>query len=108
MLISQKPQCVIDRMNKFMTEEYSQVLEEVYMNYQIPTALVEDSRQAVADFINAKDKDEIVFTKSIEAINMVATAFGRTMQPGDEIITTEVEHLFQLYTFGIYKESLTD
>ena len=23
---------------------------------------------------------------------MVATAFGRTMQPGDEIITTEIEH----------------
>ena len=49
-------------MNKFMTEEYP-MLEEVYMNYHA-TALVENSRQAVADFINAKDKDEIVFTKS--------------------------------------------
>ena len=54
---------------------------------------VENSRKAMAEFINAREPDEIVFTKSAtESINMVSTAFGRTMQPGDEIITTEIEH----------------
>jgi cysteine desulfurase/selenocysteine lyase len=55
--------------------------------------LVEKSREAMQEFINAREPDEIVFTKSAtESINMVATAFGRTMEPGDEIITTEIEH----------------
>jgi len=89
----QKPQRVIDRMNKFLTEEYSSVGRSIHELSNNATTLVENSRQAVADFINAQDRDEIVFTKSAtEAINMVSTAFGRTMQPGDEIITTEVEH----------------
>ena len=90
---SQKPQRVIDRMNKFMTEEYSSVGRSIHELSNHATALVEKSRQAVADFINAYDKDEIVFTKSAtEAINMISTAFGRTMKPSDEIITTEIEH----------------
>ena len=90
---SQKPQCVIDRMNKFMTEEYSSIGRSIHELSNHATALVEKSRQAVADFINANEPDEIVFTKSAtEAINMVATAFGRTMQLGYEIITTEIEH----------------
>jgi cysteine desulfurase/selenocysteine lyase len=81
---SQKPQRVIDRMNKFMTEEYSSVGRSIHELSNHATALVEKSRQAVADFINAYDKDEIVFTKSAtEAINMVSTAFGRTMKPGN-------------------------
>ena len=61
---SQKPQRVIDRMNKFMTEEYSSVGRSIHELSNHATALVEKSRQAVADFINAYDKDEIVFTKS--------------------------------------------
>jgi len=89
----QKPQRVIDRMNKFLTEEYSSVGRSIHELSNHATSLVENSRQAVANFINAQDREEIVFTKSAtEAINMVSTAFGRTMQPGDEIITTEVEH----------------
>lgn len=90
---SQKPQRVIDRMNDFMTNEYSSIGRSIHELSNNATMLVEKSRQAVADFINAREPDEIVFTKSAtESINMIATAFGRTVKPGDEIITTEVEH----------------
>jgi len=90
---TQKPQVVIDRMNKFLTEEYSSIGRSIHELSNHATMVVEDSRKAVAEFINANESDEIVFTKSAtESINMVAKAFGRTMQPGDEIITTEVEH----------------
>ena len=90
---SQKPQRVIDRMYKFYTEEYSSIGRSIHELSNYATKAVEDSRKAVQQFINAKEVDEIVFTKSAtEAINMVSTSFGRTMQPGDEIITTEVEH----------------
>jgi cysteine desulfurase/selenocysteine lyase len=90
---TQKPQRVIDRMSKFMSEEYSSIGRSVHELSNHATMLVEDSRTAVANFINAKESNEIVFTKSAtESINVVAKSFGRTMSPGDEIITTEVEH----------------
>mgnify|MGYP006233272989 FL=1 len=90
---SQKPQCVIDRMNNFMSSEYSSIGRSIHELSNNATSLVEESRKAVAQFINANDPEEVVFTKSAtESINMIATSFGRTMEPGDEIITTEIEH----------------
>jgi len=90
---SQKPQRVIDRMNRFMLEEYSSIGRSIHELSNNATMAVENSRKAMAEFINAREPDEIVFTKSAtESINMVSTAFGRTMKPGDEIITTEIEH----------------
>ncbi|MDY0075556.1 MAG: SufS family cysteine desulfurase [Acholeplasmataceae bacterium] len=56
------------------------------------TKLFEDARKAVANFINAND-DEIVFTRgATSALNMVAHAFRDILKPGDEIITSELEH----------------
>ncbi len=90
---SQKPQRVIDRMTRFMLEEYSSIGRSIHELSNNATMAVENSRKAVAEFINAREPDEIVFTKSAtESINMISTAFGRTMKPGDEIITTEIEH----------------
>ena len=45
-------------------------------------------------FINAKDKNEIVFTKgATEALNLVANTLGQNfLQEGDEILLTELEH----------------
>ena len=45
-------------------------------------------------YINAKDKDEIVFTKgATEAINLVASTFGQKyLKEGDEVLVTELEH----------------
>jgi len=90
---SQKPQRVINRMTQFYSQEYSSIGRSIHELSNNATMLVEKSREAVQEFINAREPDEIVFTKSAtESINMVATAFGRTMEPGDEIITTEIEH----------------
>ena len=90
---SQKPQRVINRLTQFYSQEYSSIGRSIHELSNNATMLVEKSREAMQDFINAREPDEIVFTKSAtESINMVATAFGRTMQPGDEIITTEIEH----------------
>ncbi len=56
------------------------------------TALYEHARQNVARFINAKE-EEVIFTKgTTSALNMVAQAFIHTLKPGDEIITSELEH----------------
>ena len=58
------------------------------------TNLYENTRTSVQKYINAKDKDEIVFTKgATEAINLVASTFGQKyLKEGDEVLVTELEH----------------
>ena len=58
------------------------------------TNLYETTRSSVQKYINAKDKNEIVFTKgATEAINLVANTFGQKyLKEGDEILITELEH----------------
>lgn len=57
------------------------------------TKLYEDARQTVASFISAKSEDEIIFTKGTTAsLNLIARGYERFIQPGDEIITSELEH----------------
>ena len=56
------------------------------------TKLFEDARVTVGDFIGA-DPEEIVFTRgATSALNMVAHAYQDVLKPGDEIITSELEH----------------
>lgn len=56
------------------------------------TALYEQARQNVARFINAKE-EEIIFTKgTTSALNLVAHAYTEILKPGDEVITSELEH----------------
>ena len=54
----------------------------------------ENARQEVADFIGAKDKAEIIFTRNAtESLNLVAYAYARNfLKEGDEVITTIAEH----------------
>lgn len=56
------------------------------------TALYENARKNVARFINAKE-EEIIFTKgTTSALNLVAHAYTEILKPGDEVITSELEH----------------
>jgi len=56
------------------------------------TKLYEDSRNIVAEYINAKPED-IIFTKgTTSALNLIAHAYRHILKPGDEIITSELEH----------------
>ena len=90
---AQKPQAVIDAMNRAMTEDYSNIHRGVHALSQRISQQYEDVRAKVATFINA-GADEIVFTRNAtEAINLVAASWGRTfLQAGDEIVLTELEH----------------
>jgi cysteine desulfurase / selenocysteine lyase len=56
------------------------------------TELYEASRRDVASFIGAHP-EEIIFTRGTTmSLNMIARALEHTIQPGDEIITSELEH----------------
>jgi len=91
---SQKPQSVIDRINDFYSNEFSNVGRSVHALSIAATNNYENTRVSVQKYINAKSKDEIVFTKgATEAINLVANTFGQKyLKEGDEILLTELEH----------------
>ena len=91
---SQKPQAVIDRIYDFYSNEFSNVGRSVHYLAVKATNLYEDTRVSVQKYLNAKDNNEIVFTKgATEAINLVANTFGQKyLKEGDEILITELEH----------------
>ena len=91
---SQKPRIVVDRIYDFYTKEFSNVGRSVHYLAVAATNLYEQTRSSVQKYINAKDKNEIVFTKgATEAINLVANTFGQKyLQEGDEVLLTELEH----------------
>ncbi len=91
---SQKPRVVIDRIYDFYTKEFSNVGRSVHYLAIAATNLYENTRVSVQKYINALDKNEIVFTKgATEAINLVANTFGQKyLEEGDEVLLTELEH----------------
>jgi len=91
---SQKPMCVINRLNDFYKNEFSNIGRSIHSLAVNATNKFEETRVSVKNFINAKFKEEIIFTKNAtEAINLVATTFGQqNIEKGDEIIITELEH----------------
>ncbi len=91
---SQKPRVVVDRIYDFYTKEFSNVGRSVHYLAVAATNLYENTRKSVQKFINAKDANEIVFTKgATEAINLVASTFGQNhLEEGDEVLLTELEH----------------
>ena len=90
---SQKPKIVIDRINEFYTKQFSNVGRSVHYLAVAATNLYENTRTSVQRFINAKDKNEIVFTKgATEALNLVANTLGQNyLQEGDEILVNNFD-----------------
>ena len=91
---SQKPLCVINRLHDFYKNEFSNIGRSIHALAVNATNKFEETRLSVKNFINAKSKEEIIFTKNAtEAINLVAATFGQqNIEKGDEIIITELEH----------------
>ncbi|HRX45708.1 MAG TPA: aminotransferase class V-fold PLP-dependent enzyme, partial [Acholeplasmataceae bacterium] len=82
----------IEGVDSYYTSSGVNVHRGAYSLAYEATKLFEDARQTVADFIHA-DVDEIVFTRgATSALNMVAHAYRDILKPGDEIITSELEH----------------
>ena len=100
---AQKPQVVIDAEADLYAHHYANVARAVHSLGSEATAAYEGARDAVAAFLNAPGRDEVVFTKNIsEALNLLAYSFSNAatfptaerfrIGPGDEIVVTEMEH----------------
>ncbi len=91
---SLKPKCVIDKMTEYY-EKYSANAHrgDYDISFKVDVEY-ENAREEVKNFINAKSKEEIVFTSgATDSLNMIATGFfGNLLEPGDEILITTSEH----------------
>ena len=91
---TQKPQVVIDSLSEYYSEYNANIHRGIYQIAEKATLEFESVRDRITSFINAKDRSEIIFTKSTtESINLVAYSWGRKfLTSDDEILITEMEH----------------
>lgn len=91
---SQKPQAVIDALTHYYEYDNANVHRGAHTLSGRATDAYEGARDKVAQFINAKSRNEIVYSRNAsEAINIVAYTWGlNTLKAGDEIILSVMEH----------------
>ena len=91
---SQRPQSVIDMWTKITSESNANIHRAVHRLADEATQAYEQARDSVRDFINARSREEIIFTSgTTAAVNLVAFSFGEAfVKEGDEIVVTEAEH----------------
>jgi cysteine desulfurase/selenocysteine lyase len=102
---AQKPRAVIDAMVRAMEGSYSNVHRGLHTLANETTDAFEAARRTVARFINAPSVESVIFTKgATEAINLVAASFGLSLEAGDEIIVSELEHHANLVPWHFLRE----
>jgi cysteine desulfurase/selenocysteine lyase len=91
---SQKPQLVIDFISKYYSEYNANIHRGVHFLSQKASQAFDDVRIKTQQFINAASEKEIIFVRgTTEAINLVASTYGRkNINAGDEIIISAMEH----------------
>jgi cysteine desulfurase / selenocysteine lyase len=90
---SQKPRQVIDALREHYEMHNANVARAMHQLGAEATAAYEGGRDKVATFIGAPNRDEVVFAKNAsEALNLAAYTLGSRLQPGDEVVISEMEH----------------
>jgi len=91
---SHKPKSVLAELERFYTEDNSNVHRGIHTLAIRSTEAFEGARGKIANFIGAGNPEELIFTRNAtEAINLVARTWGRAnIQAGDEILLTVMEH----------------
>lgn len=100
---AQKPTQVLQAMQEYYERSNGNIHRGVHTLAEEATALYENARQKIADFIHAADASEIIYTRNTtESINLVAYTWGRKfLNPGDLVILTEMEHHSNLVPWQI-------
>ncbi len=91
---SQKPKQVIDALVQYYEFDNANIHRGIHTLAERATTAFEATREKLQSFINAAEKEEIIFTKgTTEGINLVAQSYGRKfLKAGDEILITGMEH----------------
>lgn len=91
---SQKPQAVIDAISEFYKKCNANPHRGAYALSQEATEVYENTRTKIAEFINAKHREEIIFSKNAtESLNLIAYSYGlENIEKDDEIVISIMEH----------------
>lgn len=91
---AQKPKVVIDALVDYYNQYNANIHRGIHSLAEEATAAFEATRDTAKEFINAKYREEIIFTRGVtEGINLVAASWGRqNIKEGDEIIISGMEH----------------
>jgi len=90
---SQKPNAVIDHLEKYYKTINANIHRGVHTLSQLSTNAYELSREKIQNHINAKQSQEIIFTSgTTESINLVAQGFTSFLEKDDQIIVSHLEH----------------
>jgi cysteine desulfurase/selenocysteine lyase len=91
---AQKPRAVIDAVSRYYTDHNANVARAVHALGAEATARYEATRDKLAAFVNARSRDEIVFTRgTTEAINLVAYSWALPrLKAGDAVLVSTMEH----------------
>ncbi|HEV8341041.1 MAG TPA: cysteine desulfurase [Candidatus Binatia bacterium] len=105
---TQKPQAVLDAVNRYYTTENSNVHRGIHFLSEQATADYEEARSKVRHFINASNEREIIFVRgTTEGINLVAQSYGRSfLKKGDQIIISAIEHHSNIVPWQILCEQV--
>ncbi|MCR4743426.1 MAG: cysteine desulfurase [Treponema sp.] len=91
---SQRPYQVLEAMEKFYREENANPLRGLYKLSERATQAYEDARKTAADFLNAGDPSQIIFTRNAtESLNLIAYSYGLNyLKEGDQVLVSIMEH----------------
>ena len=91
---SQKPQQVLDKLLTTYSHGYANIHRGLHTLSEEATDAYEEVRSKIARFINAADKDEVIFTSGATmSLNLIANCYGlQNLKSGDEILITVAEH----------------
>ena len=89
-----KPKEVIDAISDYYENHNSNIHRSVHKLAEEATESFESTRDNVRDFVKARSREEVVFTKNAtEALNLAACCtVEKYVKPGDKIVVTEMEH----------------
>ena len=91
---TQKPLAVTNEVSRYYTEDNANIHRGIHTLAERATTSYENTRKSIAQFINANEYEEIVFTKgTTDSINLVAQSLGESiLKPGDEVLISCMEH----------------
>lgn len=102
---AQKPRDVMAAMTRASETAYANVHRGLHTLANETTEAYENAREAVRRLLNAGSSEEIIFTKGCtDAVNLVASSFGRSLKAGDEIVLSVMEHHANIVPWHFLRE----
>jgi cysteine desulfurase / selenocysteine lyase len=103
---AQVPEAVLSALYRFEIDARANVHEGLHMRARAATEAYARARASVARFLNARSTEEVVFTYgATSAINLLASSFGSSLSPGDEVLLSVLEHHSNLVPWQQLAES---